>query len=134
VPVGLSVSPLIPGLNDSHIPELLARAKEAGAGTAFMSMLRLPGSVGPYFVKRLEERLPTKASRILNHIREERGGRLNSSVFGERMHGTSEQWNLAVKTFDLYCSRLGINESRQGEGASERVSTFRRPTHQRTLF
>ncbi|MDT4967729.1 MAG: hypothetical protein QOJ64_2466 [Acidobacteriota bacterium] len=134
VPVGLSMSPLIPGLNDSHIPEILARAKEAGARKAFMSMLRLPGSVGPYFVKRLEERLPTKARRVLNHIREERGGKLNSSVFGERMHGTSEQWKLAVKSFELHCSRLGLNEERQGEESAGRVSTFRRPTPQGTLF
>lgn len=134
IPVGLSLSPLIPGLNDSHVPELLTRAKEAGAQSAFMSMLRLPGSVAPYFVKRIEERLPTKAGRVLNHIREERGGRLNSSVFGERMHGTSKQWSLAVKTFELYCSRLGLNQLRQGEDAATRLNSFRRPTPQRSLF
>jgi len=134
IPVGLALSPLIPGLNDSHIPELLTRARAAGAQSAFMGMLRLPGSVAPYFVQRLHERLPTKAKRVLSHIREERNGRLNSSVFGERMKGTSIQWDLAVKSFDLYCARLGLNQLRQAEATSERLNTFRRPKSQGSLF
>ena len=33
---GLAIAPVIPGLSDPHIPELLKRAKEAGARTAFI--------------------------------------------------------------------------------------------------
>ncbi|HEX8707072.1 MAG TPA: radical SAM protein, partial [Pyrinomonadaceae bacterium] len=94
IKTGIGIAPLAPGMNDSHIPELLKRAREAGAETAWMTMLRLPGSVAPYFEQRLRERLPTRAERILNHIREERKGNLNSSEFGARMKGTSEQWKV----------------------------------------
>ena len=132
VRVGIGIAPLIPGLNDWHIPELLKRAREAGASTAWMTLLRLPGSVAPYFELRLRERLPTKAERVLNHIREERGGRLNSSEFGSRMKGTSEQWRLIEKMFKLHCHRLGFNSERYLKGP--RARTFRRPTLQNALF
>lgn len=109
VSVGLAIAPVIPGLNDSDIPQLLKKAADNGAKTAFMTMLRLPGSVQPYFVQKLAERLPDKQKRILNRIREERNGKLNSARFGERMRGTSEQWKLTEKMFRVYCQKYGLN-------------------------
>lgn len=137
VPVGIGIAPVIPGLNDSHIPELLKRAHQAGARTAWMTMLRLPGSVAAYFEQRLRERLPTKADRVLNHIREERGGRLNSNEFGERMKGSSEQWKLTEQIFNLYCKRLSFGNPQRP--TSSKPHTFRRPPppqqqQQGTLF
>src|SRR5205809_5948755 len=76
IPVGIGIAPVIPGLTND-IPELLKRAKEAGATHAFMSMLRLPGSVAPYFEQRLREELPTKADRILHRIRDVRVWKFN---------------------------------------------------------
>jgi DNA repair photolyase len=131
IPVGIGIAPLAPGLNDSHIPELLKRAREAGARTAWMTMLRLPGSVATYFEERLRERLPLRAERVLNHIREERGGRLNSSQFGERMKGKSEQWKMTEQLFKLHCRRLGFN---QRSYRTQKEQTFRRPTAQVSLF
>src|SRR5437588_9048833 len=86
IQVGIGIAPTIPGLT-SDIPELLERAKACGATKAFINMLRLPGSVAPYFEQRLRERLPLKANRILIRIRDARGGKLNSSVAGKRMRG-----------------------------------------------
>ncbi|MCA1558293.1 MAG: PA0069 family radical SAM protein [Acidobacteria bacterium] len=133
IPVGLAIAPVIPGLNDSHIPDLLKRARDAGASAAFINLLRLPGSVAPYFEERLRERLPTKADRILSHIKEERGGRLNSSEFGKRMRGRSEQWRVVEKLFKLHCQRLGFNKPRR-EPEEPHTKTFRRPTAQGHLF
>ena len=132
IPVGIGIAPMIPGLNDSHIPDLLKRAYSAGARKAFTSMLRLPGSVAPYFEKRLRERLPTKADRVLNHVREERHGRLNESEFGLRMKGTSEQWRLAQRIFKLQCKRLGLNL--EVDKTETKDQTFCRPTNQCSLF
>ncbi|HVF57203.1 MAG TPA: PA0069 family radical SAM protein [Pyrinomonadaceae bacterium] len=135
ITVGIGIAPIILSLNDAHIPQLLKRAREAGARSAFMTMLRLPGSVAPYFEQKLWERLPTKAERILNRVREARGGRLNSSEFGERMRGQSEQWKVVAQMFDLHCRRLGMNVEREGVyRQGERASTFRRPSPQGTLF
>lgn len=130
--VGIGLAPMIPGLNDSHIPDLLKRAWSAGARTAWMSMLRLPGSVAEYFEQRLRERLPTKAERVLHHIREERNGKLNSSEFGSRMKGQSEQWHLTVRLFKVHCQRLGFNSERYWKEPKPR--TFQRPTAQGSLF
>lgn len=134
IPVGIGIAPVILSLNDSHIPALLKRACDAGAGTAFMSMLRLPGSVAPYFEQRLREVWPNKADRILNRIREARDGKLNSSEFGEHMRGKSEQWRVASAMFKLHCQRLGLNREHAGAYAAPRPNTFRRPTAQGALF
>ena len=51
IDVGLAIAPIIPGLNEHEIPALLQRAKECGARTAFIKLLRLPGNVEPYFIE-----------------------------------------------------------------------------------
>ena len=133
IEVGIGIAPTIPGLT-SDIPELLQRAKDCGAQKAFINMLRLPGSVAPYFEQRLREKLPTKADRVLNRIRDARGGKLNSSVFGERMRGKGQHWEAQEQLFNVFCKRLGFNEHRVGSDRHERVSTFRRPIAQGSLF
>ena len=134
IPVGIGIAPLVPGLNDSHIPALLKRAKEAGAREAFINILRLPGSVAPYFEQRLRERLPTKAERVLARLREAKGGRLNISEFGERMRGSGEYWKMIEQSFRIHCDRLGFNRSEGRSYPGRRQSTFRRPTPQGNLF
>lgn len=134
VPVGIAIAPIIPGLNDSHIPELLKRAHDAGARTAFINLLRLPGSVAPYFEQRLREQLPTKADRVLSRIRGARGGRLNSGEFGKRMTGEGEYWKMIEQMFRLHARRLGFNRQPHGRETDARPSTFRRPSPQQSLF
>ena len=133
IQVGIGIAPTIPGLT-SDIPELLERAKAAGATKAFINMLRLPGSVAPYFEQRLREKLPLKADRVLNRIRDARGGKLNSSRFGERMRGKGEYWNAQEKLFEVYCRRFGFNEHRRSSEYAPKQHTFRRPGPQASLF
>jgi DNA repair photolyase len=118
----------------TDIPGLLQRAKDCGATKAFINMLRLPGSVAPYFEQRLREKLPTKADRVLNRIRDARGGKLNSSTFHDRMRGKGQYWNAQEKLFEVYCRRLGFNEHRVGSDRHAHAQTFRRPTAQGSLF
>ena len=129
--VGIGIAPVIPGLS-SDIPTLLRRAKEAGAQSAFINMLRLPGNVAPYFEDRLREKLPTKADRVMNRIREARDGKLNSSVFGERMRGKGEYWEATERLFRIYSAKLGFNKKRSHTTA--KTTTFRRPSLQPNLF
>ena len=133
ISVGIGIAPVIPGLS-TDIPILLKRAREAGATMAFINMLRLPGSVAPYFEQRLREKLPTKADRILNRIRDARGGKLNSSTFHERMHGKGQYWSAQEKLFEIYCKKLGFNEQRVGTDNIQKMHTFRRPSAQAVLF
>jgi DNA repair photolyase len=131
ITVGIGIAPVIPGLS-SDIPVLLKRAKEAGASHAFINMLRLPGSVAPYFEERLREKLPTKAERVLNRILEAREGKLNSSVFGERMRGKGQYWEATERLFKIHCERLGFNHAHAR--APLDTTTFRRPSAQASLF
>ena len=45
--VGVNLAPIIPGLNDEEIPDLLSAAKSAGARRAGAVLLRLPGQSLP---------------------------------------------------------------------------------------
>jgi len=60
VPVGFALAPLIPGLHDSQVPEILERARAAGARSAFLVLLRLPAEGAPVFEERLRARLPER--------------------------------------------------------------------------
>ena len=131
ITVGIGIAPVIPGLS-SDIPVLLKRAKESGARYAFINMLRLPGSVAPYFEEQLRDKLPTKADRVMNRIREARGGKLNSSVFGERMRGKGQYWEATERLFKIHCACLGFN--RKHAGSDQNPGTFRRPNSQQNLF
>ena len=131
ISVGIGIAPVIPGLS-SDIPILLKRAKEAGATQAFINMLRLPGNVAPYFEERLREKLPTRADRVLNRIREAREGKINSSVFGERMRGKGQYWEATARLFKIHSERLGFNKRSEHKKAHE--TTFRRPTAQASLW
>jgi DNA repair photolyase len=120
ISVGIGIAPVIPGLS-SDIPILLKRAKEAGATKAFINMLRLPGSVAPYFEEQLRDKLPTRADRVLNRIREARDGKLNSSVFGQRMRGKGQYWEATARLFKIHSERLGFNEKREQDGCDNDV-------------
>lgn len=122
VPVGVAIAPLIPGLNDSALPEILERARDAGATQAFTVLLRLPREVRDVFEQRLRAHFPHRADRILNAVREMRGGSLCSSAFGERMRGTGPRFQALARLFELQCRRLGLV---CGSGQDARLREFR---------
>jgi DNA repair photolyase len=109
IPAGVSAAPLIPGLNDSELPAILAAAVDHGATFAAYSMVRLPGSVAEVFTGWLERHMPGSRDKILNRIRATHDGQLNSSVASERMRGSgvaARQWRTL---FHATCRRLGLN-------------------------
>jgi DNA repair photolyase len=132
IETGIAVAPIIPGLNDSDIPALLARAKAAGATRAFHTLLRLPAEVKPVFLTRLREALPTVADKVEHAVLDVRGGRLYDSRFGERMRGRGPRWDAIDELFALQVKRLGLNQQRVG--AEDPPSTFERPQAQLKLF
>ena len=112
IKTGIGVAPVIPGYNESDIPKLLERAKEAGATRAFMSMLHLDtDSIEEYFVQKMHASLPpTRVGKIVNTIKRERGGTLRHSTYKERGVGKTEQWDVTVKLFDFHAKRLGLRQ------------------------
>lgn len=132
ITTGVSVSPVIPGLNDDQIPEILERAREAGARSAFMVMLRLPAEVRPVFLERLHEAVPLRAGKVISAIEQSRGGKLYDPRFGARMRGQGPRWAAIEALFEMHRRRLGFSDE-HGRVAEE-PSTFRRPTAQQELF
>jgi DNA repair photolyase len=125
VMVGINAAPIVPGLNDGELPELLREAREAGATFANRTMVRLPGPVKEVFAERLRLLLPLKADKIMRQIEDARGGggRLNDSRFGERMKGSGVRWRMIEDLFASAWQRCGFKPM----PSPSDVSTFRRP-------
>jgi len=108
IPVGVSAAPMIPALNDSELPAILAAVKEAGGSFAFYTTVRLPGAVAPVFSSWLDKHFPDRKEKILSRIRASHGGKLNSSVPRERMRGQGEPSGQLRALFHATCRRLGL--------------------------
>jgi DNA repair photolyase len=115
IEVGVNVAPIIPGLNDQDIPQILTAARAAGATHAGSVLLRLPGSVKAVFEERLRAALPLSVDRVLHRIRETRGGELYDARFGARGRGEGP-YALAIQTlFRATARRLGFRGHGQGD-------------------
>ena len=111
IKVGIGIAPIILGYNESDIPRLLEKAKENGATKAFINLIHFDtDSILEYFTNKLYEKIPTKADKILNTLKRERDGNLRHRNYKERNTGKTEQWQTAVKLFDLHYKRLGFGD------------------------
>lgn len=109
IPVGVLVAPIIPGLNDAEIPHILERARDAGARSASWVLLRLPAPLDGLFASWIERHYPDRAARVLNRIRECRGGQLSDSRFGARMRGEGPYADQLARLFSLAARRAGLD-------------------------
>ena len=130
VPVRVLIAPVIPGLNDSEMPAILAAAKAAGAGAAGFVLLRLPLTVAPVFREWLTRERPELLEKVEGRIRASHGGKLNDPRFGFRMRGTGEMAHQIGELFRLFarwhgldrglpdydCTRFRPPRSRSGQG------------------
>jgi DNA repair photolyase len=123
IPIGVSLAPVIPGLNDDQMVEILQQARAAGAQEAFYSIVRLSGSVEPVFLERMAALFPERLQKITNRLREVRGGMLNNSTFFERQRGQGPYAQMLEQLFLAAKRRAGFQERPDIEVRS----TFRRP-------
>lgn len=130
IPVGVMVAPIIPGLTDHEMPAILAAAAEAGATSAGYTVMRLPYAVKDVFTRWLDDHAPTKKDRILDRVRELRGGKLNVSEWGERMRGEGIFAEQIRDLFGVAARRAGLSRER----IRLSVADFRKPGEQLSLF
>jgi len=109
IPCGVSVAPVIPGLNDHEIPAILTAAAEHGAETASYTVLRLPHAVKDIFADWLDRHAPGEKDKILGRLRTLRGGRLGSGAFGERLTGSGPDAERLRQWFAIAARRSGLN-------------------------
>ncbi len=131
IPTGISVSPIIPGLNEDDVPELLARARRAGAEEAMATLLRLPGAVESVFLERIAASFPQRLAKIRHRIQEVRGGAMTDDAFFSRHHGKGTYWALLQQLYEVAKRKAGFIDR-----ADEEIPrTFRRPSgEQPNLF
>ncbi|HGG60514.1 MAG TPA: PA0069 family radical SAM protein, partial [Gammaproteobacteria bacterium] len=108
IPVGVMVAPVIPALNDQELETLLETARNAGAMDAGYVIIRLPLEVKTLFKVWLDEHYPLKAERIMNRIRDLRGGKEYDARFGKRMSGEGVYAQLIKKRFDAAVKKYGF--------------------------
>ncbi len=123
VPVGVSVSPVIPFINEPELESILVAAAQAGARSAFSVVLRLPWEVNPLFQQWLQQHFPERAARVLARVREMRAGRDYDARFGVRLTGEGVWARLLRQRFEKACARLALNRER----IELDLGAFRRP-------
>ncbi len=131
IPVGVNVAPIIPGLTDHEMPEILKRCRDAGAQSAGFTVVRLPYGVKGLFSKWLDAHYPGMKSKILGRIQEVRNGKLNDPRFGSRMRGEGPYAEHLHRLFKIARHKVGYPERMPGLS----TASFRRPSGpQLTLF
>lgn len=113
IPVGVAVAPVVPFLNEPELERVLEQAAQAGASSAFYTILRLPWELREVFVDWLQSVYPDRAARIMNRLGDMRGERrLNDPRFFHRMAGQGGWAELVRLRFELATRKLGLNRER----------------------
>ncbi|MFP3554998.1 PA0069 family radical SAM protein [Paraburkholderia sp. SIMBA_049] len=114
IPVGVSIAPVIPFVTDQDMERVLEACAEAGATSASYIVLRLPWEVAPLFKGWLEAHFPDRAERVMNRVRDMRGGKDYDSSFSTRMKGEGLWADLLKQRFANAVRRLGLNARNHG--------------------
>ena len=131
VPVNVMVAPVIPAITDHEMPKIIEAAANAGAISAAYVPVRLPWAVAGLFENWVERHFPDRKEKVLNRIREMRGGKLNDPNFGSRMRGQGIFAEQIDAMYHVACRRMGLPKRNFELSAA----SFRRPSgSQLSLF
>ena len=108
VPAGVLAAPMIPGLNDMELEQILRAARDRGVTHAGYVLLRLPHELRDIFTAWLHEHVPGRAQRVLTLIRDTRAGDLNDSQFGKRFVGEGPYAVMLGQRFKRVQRELGF--------------------------
>ncbi|ALP63585.1 PA0069 family radical SAM protein [Paraburkholderia caribensis] len=114
IPVGVSIAPVIPFVTEQDMERVLEACAEAGATSASYIVLRLPWEVAPLFKGWLEAHFPDRAERVMNRVRDMRGGKDYDASFSTRMKGEGLWADLLKQRFANAVRRLGLNARNHG--------------------
>lgn len=122
IPVGVNVAPVVPGLTDHEMPGILEAAADAGATFASYIVLRLPHGVKDLFSDWLDRHFPDRKDKVMNRVRELRGGKLYDGRFAVRGKGEGPWAEQLGAMFRVHRDRHGLTRA---PGLS--TASFRRP-------
>ncbi|HZV64828.1 MAG TPA: PA0069 family radical SAM protein [Telluria sp.] len=127
IPVSVSVAPIIPFVTEPELEKVLEAAHAAGAVSAHYVVLRLPWEINPLFQEWLQTHFPERAQRVMNRVRDMRGGKDYDSDFATRMHGEGVWADLIRQRFTKAVERLGMGGSMTRRFDQLDASRFKRP-------
>lgn len=130
VQTGLMLGPVIPGLNDHEMHDIIKAAGEAGATFSAYTFIRLNGAVKFLFHDWLYKNFPDRGDKVWHLIEASHGGKVNDSQFGRRMLGEGNIAKLVRDQYKTYTKKYGLRHERLGLDCSN----FRRPGEQGKLF
>lgn len=109
VPVTVNIAPIIPGLTDIELPNILKAVADAGARRAAWVLLRLPYQIKDLFLDWLQRNVhPDRARKVESLIRQSRGGKLYDAS-RDRRRGQGNLPAQLAQTFDVFTRRYGLN-------------------------
>ena len=120
VPTGVMTAPIIPGLNDHELPEIIKRASEHGALGAGYTALRLNDQVEIIFREWLKSYFPDRYQKVINLTKDLHGGKVGDSQWSRRIVGEG-------KTADMISGLFRMAKKKYLAGRSF-------PTYDLTLF
>lgn len=116
IPLTVLAAPIIPGLNDHDILQLMKKLSQLGVKRVHHIVVRLNGDVGEIFSDWVYKTYPDRSKKVLNKIKSLHGGQLNNSTYGQRMKGTgvigemiSQQFALARRLYLMDDSKFEYN-------------------------
>ncbi|MEM0985626.1 MAG: PA0069 family radical SAM protein [Pseudomonadota bacterium] len=121
IPVIAMTAPIIPAINDAEIEALLEACQAAGARYADYVLLRLPHEIKDLFHEWLVEHFPDRAAKVINLMREMRGGKDYDPRWFERGRGRGPYADLIAQRFTKAIRKLGLD----GERPQLRTDLFR---------
>jgi DNA repair photolyase len=130
IPVGVNVAPVVPGLTDHEMPQILEAAADAGASFASYIMLRLPLGVKDIFAEWLDRHVPDRRNKVLNRVSELGAGRLYDARYEVRGRGQGPWADQLASLFRVNRDRLGL--TRPPTLSTEAFRVPGDPTHEQT--
>lgn len=127
---GVMAGPMIPGLNDHELQDILKAASDNGARFSAYTFVRLNGSVKKIFHEWLYRNFPERADKVWHAIERGHGGKVNDSRFGTRMRGEGPEALMIRQQFKLFNKKYGLNS----DDWQADCSLFRKPGMQGLLF
>ena len=130
VRMGVMLGPMIPGLNDYEMHDIIKAASEVGAKFSAYTFIRLNGAIKLLFHDWLHKNFPDRADKVWHMIEDSHGGKVNDSEWGRRMRGSGNIADMVAMQYRKYTNKYGLNHERMELDCSQ----FRRPGEQGKLF
>lgn len=130
VRMGVMLGPMIPGLNEHEMHDIIRLASEAGATFSAYTFIRLNGAIKLLFHDWLYKNFPDRADKVWHMIEGSHDGKVNDSRWGVRMRGEGNIAQMVAQQYRKYTNKYGLNHERLELDCSK----FRRPGEQGRLF